>query len=172
MFYIRKMQERVVIKPKHLGRRLVDIVRRKVVEEAEGKCTAECGYIVSLISIDSLSDTEVDIETGSATFLAEYSALSLLPQRGEVVDAVVHEINKMGVFAFIGPFSIFVSMYQIPGQFTDAGDDSSILPNDGGPTIMKGCTLRLRLLGIKVEPNKIFGIGTINDDYLGCIQQI
>ncbi|OAG31328.1 DNA-directed RNA polymerase II subunit RPB7 [Nematocida displodere] len=172
MFYVRKMKERVVLEPKFLGRRVEDVVRKRLVNEVEGKCTAESGYVISLISIDSLSPAEVDVTTGSATFLAEYSALSLFPQKGEVVDAVVHEINKMGVFAFVGPFSIFVSMYQIPGQFTDAGDDSSILPNDGGPTIVKGSLLRLRIIGVKIEPAKIFGIGTINDDYLGTAQHI
>ncbi|KAI5181749.1 DNA-directed RNA polymerase II subunit RPB7 [Nematocida sp. AWRm80] len=172
MFYVQKLQERVVIDPKHLGKRLEETVRKTLLESVEGKCTAVSGYVVGLMSIDSLCSTEIDEETGSATFLAEYSALMLYPKKGEVVNAIVKEINKIGVFCFIGPFSIFISMYQIPGQFTDAGDDSNILPNDGGPAIVKGCMLRLKIIGVKIEPSKIFAIGTINDDYLGNIQQI
>ncbi|KAI5187316.1 DNA-directed RNA polymerase II subunit RPB7 [Nematocida homosporus] len=169
MFYIRQMQERVVLAPKYLGKKVEEVVQRKLVAEVEGKCTADSGYVLCLLSLDSLTAGVIEDETGSATFLAEYSALTLLPGKGEVVNAVVHEINKMGLFCFVGPFSVFVSMYQIPGQFTEAGDDSSILSNDGGPAIVRGSLVRLRIIGVKVEPSKIFGIGTVNDDYLGCI---
>lgn len=169
MFYVRKMQERVMVEPKYLNKKLEDTVRKRLIADVEGKCTAECGYVLCLISIDALYTTEVDENSGDATFLAEYSALTLYPQKGEVVNAVIHEINKIGIFCFVGPFSIFISMYQVPGQFTDAGEDSSILPNDGGMAITKGSVLRVRIIGVKVEPAKIFGIGSINDDYLGVV---
>lgn len=163
------MQERVVIEPKHLGKRLNETVHKKLVEGIEGMCTADAGYILSLISIESTTPTKIDYDTGSATFLICFTALALYPQKGEVVNAIVHEINKMGMFCFVGPFSIFVSIYQISGQFIEAEGESSILPNDGTSYITKESVVRLRIIGIKVEPAKIFGIGTITDDYLGSI---
>ncbi|KAI5171405.1 DNA-directed RNA polymerase II subunit RPB7 [Nematocida sp. LUAm3] len=169
MFYIRKLQERIVVSPKLLGKRIDEVVKEKIVEEIEGKCTADSGYVISLISIDALSSSQIEPENASATFLVEYSALILLPQKNEVLNAVVHEINKIGIFCFIGPFSIFISMYQIPGHFSEAEESSSILSNDGGPPITKGCIVRVKLIGVKIEPAKIFGIGTLNEDYLGAI---
>jgi len=171
MFYLRKLQERVTVEPKFLNKRLKETVKKKLLVEVEGRCTEEWGYIISLISVDSLNTTEIEESTGCATFLAEYSALTLYPKKGEVVSAVVHEINKMGIFCFVGPFSIFISMYQVPGHFTEAGENSTILPNDGGLAIVKGSILRLRIIGVKIEPGKIFGIGSINDDYLGTAEQ-
>lgn len=170
MFYVREMQQRIVIEPKYLGKKLEETVRKKLLEEVEGKCLAECGYIISIISINNLYTTQVDEITGSGTFLAEYSALTLYPKKNEVVNAIVHEINKMGVFCFIGPFSVFVSTHQISGQFIEGGTHSSILQNDGGSAIVKDSVIRLRLIGVKIEPTKIFGVGTINDDYLGNTQ--
>lgn len=170
MFYVRKMQERVAMEPKYLGKKLNEIVRKKLLSEVEGKCTTECGYIISIISIDNLYTTEIDQETGCATFLAEYSALTLLPEKNEVVNAVVHEINKMGIFCFIGPLSIFISMHQISGQLIEAGEGSSIVQSDGISPIMKDSVVRVRLIGLKIEPTKILGIATMNDDYLGSIQ--
>ncbi|KAI5191914.1 DNA-directed RNA polymerase II subunit RPB7 [Nematocida minor] len=164
------MKERIILEPKYLGKKLEEIVRKRLVAEVEGKCTAECGYIISIISIDNLYTTEIDETTGAGTFLAEYSALTLYPSKNEVANAVVHEINKMGMFCFIGPFSVFVSTHQISGQFIEAGAYSSIVQHDGGAAIVKDSIVRLRLIGVKVEPAKIFGVGTINDDYLGNIQ--
>ncbi|KAH9386258.1 DNA-directed RNA polymerase II subunit RPB7 [Nematocida major] len=170
MFYVRQMQERITLEPKYLGKKLDEIVRKKLISEVEGKCLAGCGYIISIISIDSLYTTEVDATTGAGTFLAEYSALTLCPKKDEVANAVVHEINKMGMFCFIGPFYVFISTHQISGQFIEAGAHSSIIQHDGGSAIVKDSVVRLKLIGVKVEPTKIFGVGTINDDYLGNIQ--
>lgn len=170
MFYVRKMKERITIEPKDLGKKLNEIVRKKLVSEVEGKCTAECGYIISIIGIENLYTTEIDQETGAGTFLAEYSALTLFPAKNEVVNAVVHEINKMGLFCFVGPFSIFVSTHQIAGQFIEAGSSSSIVHHDGGSPIVKDSVVRVKLIGVKVEPTKIFAVATMSDDYLGNTQ--
>ncbi|KAI5159889.1 DNA-directed RNA polymerase II subunit RPB7 [Nematocida ausubeli] len=170
MFYIRQMEERIVLEPKYLGKKIEETVRKRLVSEVEGKCMAECGYIISIISIDNLYTTEIDSTTGSGTFLAEYSALTLFPKKNEVANAVVHEINKMGVFCYIGPLSVFISIHQLSGQFIEAGAHSSIIQHDGGSAIVKDSIVRLKLIGVKIEPTKIFGVATINDDYLGNIQ--
>lgn len=170
MFYVYDMQQRILLEPKLLGAGLKTAVKKKLFSTMNGKCSADYGYILSILSISSISTTEVDPLVGHAAFLVDFKALTLLPSKGEVVDAVVHEINKMGVFAFIGPLSIFISTYQIPGHLSGTGLEPMIVPNDGGAPISRGSLIRLRIIGAKVEPLKVFAIGTINEDYLGLVQ--
>lgn len=47
--------------------------------------------------------------TGFATFKVAYQAIVCRPYKGEVLDAVVTSVNKMGFFAEAGPLQIFVS---------------------------------------------------------------
>lgn len=172
MFYVHKMQQRILVEPRFLGSNLGETVRKKLLASMEGKCSAEYGYLISILSILSMSPLAVEPLEGDAAFIVEFEALTLLPTKGEVADAVIHEINKMGIFAFVGPLSIFISTYQIPGQLVDAGGEFVIIPNDGSASISRGALLRLRIIGTKVEPAKVFAIGTINDDYLGSIHYI
>jgi len=39
----------------------------------------------------------------------KYKAIVFRPFKGEVLDAVVKQINKVGMFAEIGPLSCFIS---------------------------------------------------------------
>lgn len=85
------------------------------------------------------------------------------------MDAVVNQVNKVGIFCDIGPLSCFISKHCIP-------PDMEFEPNNMPPcyrtadetTIIKqDDEIRVKLIGIRVDVNDIFAIGTLMDDYLG-----
>jgi hypothetical protein len=49
--------------------------------------------------------------TGMVTFPVAYRAIVFRPFKGEVVDAVVTQVNKMGFMAEVGPLQVFVSKH-------------------------------------------------------------
>merc|ERR1719387_2561853 len=51
---------------------------------------------------------------GFVTFPIRFTAVVFRPFKGEVLDAVVTTVNKLGFFADAGPLSVFVSKHQVP----------------------------------------------------------
>jgi len=47
--------------------------------------------------------------SGFVVYPVKYTAIVFRPFKGEVVDAVVTQVNKVGMFAEIGPLSCFIS---------------------------------------------------------------
>merc|ERR1712060_867200 len=103
----------------------------------------------------------------------KYQALLFRPFEGEVVDAVVTTVNKMGFFCEAGPVDIFVSNYMIPEdmEFTSVGEPS-YKSNADVTEIQKDMGLRVRIVGKRIDPEELFCIGTIKDDYLGPYAEI
>ena len=70
---------------------------------------------VNLVTLCVLDSMNIDVgkgriipSTGMAEFEVKYRAVVWKPFKGEVVDAVVTTVNKMGFFADVGPLSVFV----------------------------------------------------------------
>lgn len=80
--------------------------------------------------------------TGLAEFRSRYQAIVLKPVRtsrsspqfnGEVIDAKITNVNKMGFFAEVGPLSIFVSSHLLPMDYKfhpDANPPEFTSPTD------------------------------------------
>jgi len=103
-----------------------------------------------------------------------YNAIVFRPFKGEVFDAIVTVVNKLGFFAQVGPLQVFVSKHLIPEDM--AFDAQSALPayvsqvSDQQPQrVMKDSEVRLRVIATRVDASEIFAIGTIKDEYLGLL---
>lgn len=51
---------------------------------------------------------------GFVVYPVKYRAIVFRPFKGEVLDGVVTQVNKVGMFAEIGPLSCFISHHSIP----------------------------------------------------------
>ena len=93
------------------------------------------------------------------------------PFKGEVLDAVVTQVNKVGLFTEIGPLSCFISRHSIPADMTF--DPNSNPPcyktSEEDMVIQQDDEIRLKIVGTRVDASDIFAIGTLMDDYLGLV---
>lgn len=81
----------------------------------------------------------------------------------------VASVNKMGLFAEVGPLQVFVSSHLIPSEY---GYDGLAVPpaylaGGGVKRIAAGDTLRLKIVGTRVDAAEIVAIGSIKEEYLG-----
>lgn len=83
----------------------------------EGQWTEQYGYIIYVTEVVSHGKGKVQEETGHAMFVLRFKAQVFKPLRGEVLDAVVSDINAYGFFANVGPIKVFVPEDQMPGDF-------------------------------------------------------
>ncbi|KAJ3546681.1 hypothetical protein NMY22_g1948 [Coprinellus aureogranulatus] len=128
---------------------MLSFLESKLYADVEGTCSGQFGYIIAVVSI-------LDIGKG-------------MPFKGEVVDGVVNNVNKMGFFADVGPLTVFVSHQLIH-------PDMRFDPNSNPPSfasedqiIEKNTRVRLKIVGTRVDATEIFAIGTIKEDHLGVI---
>eukprot|EP00889_Picochlorum_renovo_P008380 jgi/Picre1/35410/NNA_002872.t1 len=79
-----------------------------------------------------------------------------MPHKGEVLDATVKSVNKMGFFAEAGPLQLFVSNHLIPEEFEfDTSHEPAYVTSEGDK-IIPGSEVRVRIVGTRVDANEIF----------------
>lgn len=60
-----------------------------------GTCSGEFGYIIAVINVIDIGKGMVLVGSGQAEFITRYRAIVFKPFKGEVVDAVVNNVNKV-----------------------------------------------------------------------------
>ncbi|KAM0792234.1 hypothetical protein ACM66B_004929 [Microbotryomycetes sp. NB124-2] len=163
----KELTQTLPLHPSYFTRNIKDYLQRLLTDQVEGSCSGRVGYIISVIQVTDIGRGKV-VE-GGAEFKISYNAIVYRPFRGEVVDGVVANVNKMGVFADVGPVQCFISTHLIPNEFKF--DPNSNPPSFTSPTenltIQKGSHIRLKIVGTRVDATEIFAIGTIKEDFLG-----
>ncbi|KJE90132.1 RNA polymerase II core subunit [Capsaspora owczarzaki ATCC 30864] len=175
MFFYMTLDKEIVLHPKYFGPRLRQALMEKLYTEVEGTCDGERGFIVAITSLseEHLGRGRLMAGKGLVSYHVQYQAVVFRPVKGEVMDAIVTVVNKMGFFAEAGPISIFVS--QVGGMPSEYSFDVTSNPpcfksadmTIGAITV--GSQVRLRIAGMRIDAESITTVGTIKDDYLGFI---
>jgi DNA-directed RNA polymerase II subunit RPB7 len=106
---------------------MVEYLENKLMSDVEGTCSGKFGYIICVLTVTDVGAGIVLPGNGQAEFIARYRAIVFKPFKGEVLEGVVGEVNKvcmasvngpridltfhlqMGFFAEVGPLNVFVS---------------------------------------------------------------
>uniref|UniRef100_A0A915EZ64 DNA-directed RNA polymerase II subunit RPB7 n=1 Tax=Echinococcus canadensis TaxID=519352 RepID=A0A915EZ64_9CEST len=185
-----QLEHEILLHPKYFGPNLIETVKAKLFSDIEGTCSGKYGFIVAVTNIDHIGAGMLLPGRGFVQYHIVYRAIVFRPFKGEVIDAVVTQINKVGVFAEAGPLSIFISKYSIPQNIKFEGaeptnenaneDDEEeevkldsfcdfILFTDFTHIVQMEDRIRLRIIGLRVDASAIFAVGTLMDDYLGTL---
>ena len=171
MFYHITLQHEILLHPKYFGPQLIMTVKKKLFSEVEGTCTGKYGFIIAVTAIDEIGAGQLIPGRGFAKFPVKYKAVVFRPFKGEVVEGVVTQANKIGIFVEVGPLNCFVSRQSIPAdfEFDPATNPPSYRSKDNDAVIQTDDDIRLKIVGTRVDAKEFFAIGTIADDYLGPI---
>ncbi|KAF5324922.1 hypothetical protein D9611_004111 [Ephemerocybe angulata] len=196
MFFIKELTHTILLHPSYFGPQMTDFLENKLFTDVEGTCSGQFGYIIAVVSILDTGKGMVLSGSGQAEFVTRYRAIVFKPFKGEVVDGVVNNVNKMGFFADVGPLTVFVShqlihpdmrfdpnsnppsfaseeqvsrRHQLAPRYSYLWNGSGWLSYDKLRVIEKGVKVRLKIVGTRVDATEIFAIGTIKEDHLGVI---
>ena len=194
MFYHISLDHEIMLHPRYFGPQLMDTVKQKLFTEVlnncfssklydvsllnnfdmfkvEGTCTGKYGFVIAVTCIDHVGAGLIQPGEGFVLYPVKYKAIVFRPFKGEVLDAVVTQVNKVGLFTEIGPLSCFISRHSIPADMTF--DPNSNPPcyktKDEDMVIQQDDEIRLKIVGTRVDASDIFAIGTLMDDYLGLV---
>merc|ERR1712154_598189 len=161
MFFHICLDHEIMLAPRYFGPQLMDTVKQKLFTEVEGTCTGKYGFVIAVTTIDNIGAGLIQPGQGFVVYPFKY----------EVLDAVVTQVNKVGLFTEIGPLACFISRHSIPADMT-------FDPNSNPPcyktaeedmVIQQDDEIRLKIVGTRVDASDIFAIGTLMDDYLGLV---
>ncbi|XP_050444352.1 DNA-directed RNA polymerase II subunit RPB7-like isoform X1 [Adelges cooleyi] len=171
MFYHIALEHDVLLHPRYFGPQLLDTVKQKLYREVEGTCTGKYGFVIAVTHIDNIGCGLILPGQGFVVYSVKYKAIVFRPFKGEVLEAVVTQLNKVGMFAEIGPLSCFISHHSIPSelQFCPNTSPPCYKSKEENIAIQPEDTIRLKIVGTRVDASGIFAIGTLMDDYLGLI---
>lgn len=169
MFYHLELNHELSLHPRYFGDQLVETVKQKLFCDVEGTCTGKYGFVIAITSIDSIGDGMIESSTGFATYQLKFKAIVFRPFKNEVLDGVVEQVNKVGIFVKTGPLSCFISRHSIPSDMTfdSALGSGCYKTDDNSLTIQAGTHIRYKVVGTRVDASDIFAIATLMDDYLG-----
>jgi len=75
---------------------MLNFLESKLYSDVEGTCSGQFGYIIAVVSILDIGKGMVLSGSGQAEFITRYRAIVFKPFKGEVVDGVVNNVNKVG----------------------------------------------------------------------------
>lgn len=169
MFFLKDLSHTISLHPSYFGPNMQTQLNDKLYADVEGTCSGRFGYIITVVRVHTIGKGKILPGSGLAEFKVKYQAIVFKPFKGEVVDAVVTTVNKMGFFADVGPLQVFVSSHLIPSdmKFDPNGNPPCYQSED--QIIQKDIHVRLKIVGTRIDATEIFAIGTIKEDYLGVI---
>nr|WCZ58419.1 RNA polymerase II subunit 7 [Paratrimastix eleionoma] len=168
MFFLMNLQKNLELPPRFFGPKLRTTLITKLRAEVTNSCTGRYGYIIAVISVDEIGEGRIRAGSGLVSFPIKYQAIVFRPFRGEVIDAVVSQVNKFGFFVFAGPLRVFITSKLTPPEFHfDSNANPPCYINNDGAKIQREEHVRIRIVGCRVDATEIACIGTMKEDYLG-----
>ncbi|KAJ3708083.1 hypothetical protein LUZ61_011788 [Rhynchospora tenuis] len=156
MFFHIVLERKIQLHPRYFGPHLRDKLVAKLMKEVEGTCSGRHGFVVAITGVEDIGKGLIREGTGFVTFPVKYQCVVFRPFKGEILEAVVTMVNKMGFFAEAGPVQIFVSNHLIPDDMEyQAGDMPNYTTSDGSVKIQKDCEVRLKIMGTRVDATEI-----------------
>uniref|UniRef100_A0A6C0JUT7 S1 motif domain-containing protein n=1 Tax=viral metagenome TaxID=1070528 RepID=A0A6C0JUT7_9ZZZZ len=145
MFYHISLEYNVFVHPKDLGPNVLETVKNKLSSEIVGTCNEKYGFIIIVTTIDSIDNGVIQIG-GTINYLVKYKAIVFTIFNGEVLNAVVSQVTKVGIFCEIGMVTCF-----IPKKYI-SDSESKIIEKDS--------EILVKIMGCRVDTN-IFCIGSL-----------
>ncbi|RMB90471.1 hypothetical protein DUI87_33072 [Hirundo rustica rustica] len=151
------LEHEILLHPRYFGPNLLNTVKQKLFTEVEGTCTGKYGFVIAVTTIDNIGAGVIQPGRGFVLYPVRYKAIVFRPFKGEVVDAVVTQVNKVGLFTEIGPMSCFISRHSIPSEmeFDPNSNPPCYKTVDEDIVIQQDDEIRLKIVGTRVDKNDI-----------------
>lgn len=112
MFYHISLEHEILLHPRYFGPNLLNTVKQKLFTEVEGTCTGKYGFVIAVTTIDNIGAGVIQPGRGFVLYPVKYKAIVFRPFKGEVVDAVVTQVNKVR-FVFLFSYNSYKNIQQL-----------------------------------------------------------
>ncbi len=112
MFYLLEVENHVRVEPKHFGLPTNEAIEKQLSESYVDSISKELGYVLAVISVDSVDDGVIIPGDGAAYYRSVFKVLSWKPELHELVYGTIAQITNFGAFMQIGPMQGMIHISQ------------------------------------------------------------
>lgn len=172
MFYLVEVEDHVRVEPKHFGLPTREAIEKQLNETYVDKINKELGFVISVISIDSMEDGVIIAGDGAAFYKSTFKVLTWKPELHELVYGTINEIAAFGAFMQIGPAQGMVHISQTMEDYVTLAKTGALSGKVSKRSLTKGadCIARIVAISFKGGEPKI-GL-TMRQPGLGKIEWI
>ena len=113
MFYEIQLSDIVRIPPNELKGEVKDMIEKTLINNYIGSSSKDYGIIVTIKSIDEISEGIMIFEDGGVYYRVKFTVISYIPLISEITYGIVSSIADFGAFINIGPIDGLVHISQI-----------------------------------------------------------
>ena len=150
-----KLEAFITIPPHQLCYKLQYVIRDTLSRNIRNRCTEKDGFVLDLKRVEKIRGGVLDKRSGSVHYVVDYIAETLRPQIGDVVEAMVTRVFKIGVFADLGPLNIFIPLGRLPAEYQfnttfDSPMNYFSIPGEATKDIRPGTVVHVRMEKIEM----------------------
>jgi DNA-directed RNA polymerase subunit E' len=157
MFYIAQVEDHVRVEPKHFGLPTKEAVEKQLNESYVDKFSKEIGYVISVISVDSIEDGVIIPGDGAAFYKSAFTILIWKPELHELVYGTIADIAQFGAFMQVGPMQGMIHISQTMEDYVSLSKTGTLSGKASKRTLSKGddCVARIVAISFKGGEPKI-----------------
>jgi len=172
MFYLLEVEDHIRVDPKHFGLPTKEAIEKQLNESYVNKVTKELGFVISVVSVDSVDDGVIIPGDGAAFYRSVFKLIVWKPELQELVYGTITDIATFGAFIQVGPAQAMIHISQTMEDYVSLTKSGTLSGKNTKRTLSKGdnCVARIVAISWKSGEPKI-GL-TMRQPGLGKIEWI
>ena len=172
MFYLVEVEDHVRVEPKHFGLITKEAIEKQLNESYVDIIHKEIGFVISVISVDSVEDGIIIPGDGAAFYRSVFKLLIWKPELHELVYGTINEIANFGAFLQVGPAQGMIHISQTMEDYVSLSKTGTLSGKASKRNLGKGddCIARIVAISYKGDHPKI-GL-TMRQSGLGKVEWI
>ena len=157
MFYLTEVEDHVRVEPKHFGLPTNEAVEKQLNESFVDKVNKELGFVISVVSVDSVDDGVIIPGDGAAFYKSKFKLLVWKPELHELVYGTIVEIAAFGAFMQVGPAQGMIHISQTMEDYVSMSKTGTLSGKASKRNLAKedNCMARIVAISFKGGEPKI-----------------
>lgn len=157
MFYLVDVEDHIRVEPKLFGLPTKEAIEKQLNDSYVDKVNKELGFVVSVISVDSVLDGVIIPGDGAPYYKSRFKLLIWKPELHELVHGTINEITNFGAFMQIGPAQGMIHISQTMEDYVSLSKTGTLTGKATKRNLGKGddCIARIVAISYKSGEPKI-----------------
>jgi len=151
MFYLLDVEDHIRVEPKHFGLATKEAIEKQLNESHVDKIMKEFGFIISVVSVDSVIDGVIIPGDGAAYYKTHFKLLVWKPELQELVYGTIAEITNFGAFIRVGPAQGMIHISQTMEDYVSLNKTGTLSGKVSKRSLAKGDECLARIVAISVK---------------------
>ena len=145
------------VEPKHFGLPTNEAVEKQLNESFVDKVNKELGFVISVVSVDSVDDGVIIPGDGAAFYKSKFKLLVWKPELHELVYGTIVEIAAFGAFMQVGPAQGMIHISQTMEDYVSMSKTGTLSGKASKRNLAKedNCMARIVAISFKGGEPKI-----------------